>query len=168
MIKVNDIHLWELYLNCICKRKLIPLAPKSDQGRLSPCNINTKSNRKVMRIKRNINQGITSWSNIKFSKLTLKNWLTDSKENYWWDLGRENVKVTSLFRYIDIYQVCWHKISLYIVLITQIPHLFRVKKCFTLLNPVKKISPSMKNGFPLLGKARCSLVIWWRTATSVQ
>ena len=124
--------------------------------------------RQVMRVKRNINQGITSWSDIKFSKLTLKNWLTDSKENYWWDLGRENVKVTSLFRYIDIYQVCWHKISLHIVLITQIPPLFRVKKCFTLLNPMKKISPSMRNGFPLLGKARCSLVIWWRTATSVQ
>ena len=43
-----------------CKRKLIPLTPKSDQGRLSPCNINTKPNRKVMRVKRNVKQGITS------------------------------------------------------------------------------------------------------------
>ena len=41
-----------------------------DQDRISPYNINTISSRHVMRIKRNINKGIISWSDTKFSKLT--------------------------------------------------------------------------------------------------
>ena len=41
-----------------------------------------------MRIKKNINLRIISWSNTKFSELTLyKNWMVDSKENYKFDLG---------------------------------------------------------------------------------
>ena len=42
----------------------------SDQDKISPYNIDTISSRQVMRIKKNINQGIISWSNTKFSKLT--------------------------------------------------------------------------------------------------
>ena len=42
----------------------------SDQDRVSPYNINIISSRQVMRMKKNINQGIISWSNTKFSKLT--------------------------------------------------------------------------------------------------
>ena len=37
-----------------------PLAPMSDQDRISPYNINTISSRQVMRIKKNIDQGISS------------------------------------------------------------------------------------------------------------
>ena len=47
-----------------------PLTPISDQDRISPYNINTISSRQVMRIEKNINYGIISWSNTKFSKLT--------------------------------------------------------------------------------------------------
>ena len=54
----------------------------SDQDRISPYNINTISSRQVMRMKKNINWGIISWSNTKFSKLKYKNYMADSKENY--------------------------------------------------------------------------------------
>ena len=37
-----------------------PLTPMSDQDRISPYNINTISSRQVMRIKKNIIQGIIS------------------------------------------------------------------------------------------------------------
>ena len=47
-----------------------PLTPMSDQDRVSPYNIGTISTRKVMRIKKNINYEIISWSNTKFFKLT--------------------------------------------------------------------------------------------------
>ena len=40
-----------------------------DQDRISPCNIKTISRRQVIGIK-NVNLGIESWSNSKFSKLT--------------------------------------------------------------------------------------------------
>ena len=40
-----------------------------------------------MRIKTNINLEITRWSNTTFSKLTFKNCMVDSKENYKFDLG---------------------------------------------------------------------------------
>ena len=42
----------------------------SDQDRISPYNIDTTSNRQVMRIKKNIYQGVINWSNTKFSELT--------------------------------------------------------------------------------------------------
>ena len=51
---------------------LNPLTPKSDQDIISLGNINTKSTRWVSRIKKNINLGIISWSNIKFSEVTLE------------------------------------------------------------------------------------------------
>ena len=47
-----------------------PLTTMSDQDRISPYNINIISCRQVMRIKKNINQGIISWSKTKFSKVT--------------------------------------------------------------------------------------------------
>ena len=47
-----------------------PSTPMSDQDRISPNNINTTSNRQVMRIKKNISLGIINSSKTKFSKLT--------------------------------------------------------------------------------------------------
>ena len=49
---------------------LKPFTPTSDQDRISPYKINTISSREVMRIEKNINHGIISWSNTKFSELT--------------------------------------------------------------------------------------------------
>ena len=40
-----------------------------------------------MRVKNNINQGIISGSNTKFSKLTSQELPKHSKESYQWDLG---------------------------------------------------------------------------------
>ena len=50
--------------------ELNPSTPMSDQDRISPHNINTISTKQVIRIKKNINLGI-SWPNGKFSELTL-------------------------------------------------------------------------------------------------
>ena len=52
------------------RKQVIHLTPMSDQDRISPHHINTISSRQVMQIKRNINQGMVSWSKTKFSKLT--------------------------------------------------------------------------------------------------
>ena len=41
-----------------------------DQDRISTNNINTVSSRQVMRIKKNIDKEIISWSNTKFLQLT--------------------------------------------------------------------------------------------------
>ena len=49
----------------------IPLTPMSDQDQIFPYNINTLSTKWVTRIKKNINSGIISWSNTKFSEQTL-------------------------------------------------------------------------------------------------
>ena len=46
-----------------------PLTPMSDQDRISPCNENTISSRRVIGIKNIINQGITSWSNTNLFEL---------------------------------------------------------------------------------------------------
>ena len=55
-----------------CNWKYVnPLTPMSDEDRISPNNINTISSRQVVRIKKYINLGIISWSNSKFSELTL-------------------------------------------------------------------------------------------------
>ena len=51
-------------------KEINSLTSMSDQDRISPYNINATSSRQVMRIKKNINLGIISWSNPKFSKLT--------------------------------------------------------------------------------------------------
>ena len=50
--------------------ELNPFTPTSDQDRISHYNINTISSRQVMRIEKNINYGIISWSNTKFFELT--------------------------------------------------------------------------------------------------
>ena len=71
-----------------------PSTPTSDQDRISLYNVTTTSSRRVMRIKKNINYGVSGWSNSKFPKLTYKICMADSKENLWWDLGIERVKVT--------------------------------------------------------------------------
>ena len=46
------------------------LTTMSDQNTISFHNINTKSSRQVMRIKKRINNWIITWSNAKFSELT--------------------------------------------------------------------------------------------------
>ena len=51
--------------------ELNPITPMSDQDRILPDNIVTISTRSVVRIKENINLGIISWSNTKFSELIL-------------------------------------------------------------------------------------------------
>ena len=43
----------------------------SDQDRISPYNVNTMSSMQVMRVKKNINYVIISWSYTKFSELTI-------------------------------------------------------------------------------------------------
>ena len=47
------------------------------------------------------------------------------------------------------------------------PFYFRGRKCFTLLNQLRKTSANMRSGFHLRDRVKCSLVIWSRTATSV-
>ena len=61
-----------LYLDHVIQLlfRLNPLTPMFDQDRISPNNINTVSSRQVMRIKKNIDKGIISWSNTKFLQLT--------------------------------------------------------------------------------------------------
>ena len=57
----------------LCNILMIPLHPltsMSDQNRISPYSINTISSRQGVRVKKNINLGIISWSNAKFSELT--------------------------------------------------------------------------------------------------
>ena len=44
----------------------------SDQDRISPYNTNTLPSKQVIRIEKNISQGIIGWSNTKFSKLTFQ------------------------------------------------------------------------------------------------
>ena len=41
-------------------QRVNPFTPTSDQGRISPYNVNTISSRQVMRIEKNINHGIIS------------------------------------------------------------------------------------------------------------
>ena len=57
----------EIYLEQ--KTLLNPLTPKCDQDRISLYNNNTKLRRQVVRIKKNVNWRIISWSNSKFSEL---------------------------------------------------------------------------------------------------
>ena len=54
----------------------------SDQVRISPYNINTIPTREVMKLKKNINLGIISWSN----KCKHKCCIVDIKENLIWEL----------------------------------------------------------------------------------
>ena len=52
--------------------QIIPLSSVSDQDRFSLYYVYTVSCGQVLRIKKNINSGITNWSDTKFSKL--KQW----------------------------------------------------------------------------------------------
>ena len=56
---------WSSDIGC-----LDPLIPISDQDRISPHNINTKSRRQVMRSKKGIDLRIISRSNTNFSEVT--------------------------------------------------------------------------------------------------
>ena len=62
----NDRHK-----NSIKDATFIPLTPMSDQDQISLYNINTLSTKWVTRTKKNINSGMISWSNAKFSEQTL-------------------------------------------------------------------------------------------------
>ena len=85
--RVNFYHSWTADEYCVIT--LNPLTPMSDQERISPYKINTISTRKVMGIKKNINLGIISRSNTKFSELTNVRivWLTARRiTNLIWEL----------------------------------------------------------------------------------
>ena len=97
-----------------------PLTPMNDQDRTSPYNINTISCRQVMRINKNINQGIISWSKTKFSKLTLQElYSRQFKENYYWDLGSNRVNQSMHFTifscklYLQIFQTSFNSNNLH-------------------------------------------------------
>ena len=47
-----------MYVSYIKHYRINPLPAMSDRDRISPYNINTISSRQVMRIKKNINQGL--------------------------------------------------------------------------------------------------------------
>ena len=56
-----------------------------------------------MRVKNNINQGIISGSNTKFSKLTSQELPKHSKESYQWDLGVK-IRISVPLDILGIYQ----------------------------------------------------------------
>ena len=59
--KQKELHGLRIeYLGAEGTTVLNPFTPTSDQGRISPYNINTISSRQVMRIEKNINDGIIS------------------------------------------------------------------------------------------------------------
>ena len=70
----GNLNVW-FKSNIVRRNKILvtdnPFTHSSDQDRISPYNINTISIRWVMRIKKNINFRIVSWSNTKLSELTL-------------------------------------------------------------------------------------------------
>ena len=106
-----------------------PSTPTSDQDRISLYNINTTSSRRVTRIKKNINYGISGWSNSKFPKLTYKICMADSKENLWWDIGIERVKVTLFlsFNRVTLFFFSFSSTSeLNVNLMSQLPFLFQL------------------------------------------
>ena len=51
----------------MCKAVLNPLTPISDQDMIFPHHVKTISSQQVIRMKKNINKRIISWSNTKFS-----------------------------------------------------------------------------------------------------
>ena len=62
--------LWNSLLACVFETFVNIKTTMSDQHRISPYNINTKSSRQVMWIKKTITWEIISWSNTKLSELT--------------------------------------------------------------------------------------------------
>ena len=72
---------------------LNPLNPKIDQERISPYNTKTISSRQVMRIRKYINKEIISCFDLPNSlSYHHKNYMADSKEVYYGNLGNERVK----------------------------------------------------------------------------
>ena len=67
-IELNTSFLF-LFLLLPYNNDIIPFTPPSDQERISPYNINSISSRQVIRIEKNVNHRIISWSNTKFSEL---------------------------------------------------------------------------------------------------
>ena len=63
----------------------------SDQDGYSAYNVDTKSSRHVMRIKKNINWGLLVDPILNSPNKHQKNYMTDSKENHKRDFGSERV-----------------------------------------------------------------------------
>ena len=74
-----------------------PLVPLRDQDPIFSHNINITGSSQVMRIKKNINWGIISWSIQNSPNWHRENLMTESEENYEQDLGSERVNLTSKF-----------------------------------------------------------------------
>ena len=70
MHKIIDVGTWAKLDNIlsVLRKVFHLLTPKSDQDRISHNNINTIPSRQVLRIKKNIHQGIINWSNTKFAE----------------------------------------------------------------------------------------------------
>ena len=76
-----------------------PLAPMSDQDRISPYNIDTISTKEVIRIKKNINLGITSQSSTEFFERIV--WLPVRRiTNLIWELKGLEGKFRGLARIV--------------------------------------------------------------------
>ena len=73
-LEIISFNVWCMLIN--------PLTPMRDQDRISSYNINTISSTEVMRIKKNINQGIISRSNNKYCKLTSQELYGRQLENF--------------------------------------------------------------------------------------
>ena len=85
-----------------------PLVPLRDQDPIFSHNINITGSSQVMRIKKNINWGIISWSIQNSPNWHRENLMTESEENYEQDLGSERVNLTSKFhRNILHKEVCY-------------------------------------------------------------
>ena len=72
---------------------LDPIDPISDQGWISPHNIDAISSRQVMRIKKKYKWGNYYLIHCQLLRTSLKNRRKDSKENCLWDLGGDRFKL---------------------------------------------------------------------------
>ena len=71
------------YSECVLSSSFNPLTPMSDQGRISPYNINTISSRQVMRIKKILIRRLLVDPIPNSPNQHHKNYMADSKVNYW-------------------------------------------------------------------------------------
>ena len=105
-----------------------------DQDRISPHNINTISSKQVMRIKKNFNKAIISWSNNKFSELTLQELIGRKQGELlvrsweWKDWNRTNLLLYGFTRYWfwSLLELWKHGIKPYhIVCFKQVSYFFK-------------------------------------------
>ena len=72
----------------------LPWQPRKNFS--SQCLYIDKTSRQVMRIKKNVIRGLVVDQIPNFPNYHHKNWMADSTENYYWDLGTERVKLHGL------------------------------------------------------------------------